>query len=114
MSPPPGSTSCRPGPDAEAAADLMARLETAGRQLVALPDFRAAATTGRAARDEARHVLREAWRIGVEHRVQLAALSSCGLLALDVPRAGWEPELLRALDRAAHFTPLQTCWAQRP
>jgi integrase len=95
-----------PTPDAEQAAEFMERLEKAGRKLAALPDARSTATTGRAARDEARNVLREAWRLGVEHRVQLAALSACGLPALDVPRAGWEPELLRALDRAVQLTPL--------
>lgn len=97
-----------PRPDAEKAAEFMSRLEKAGRQLAALPDARATATTGRAARDEARHVLREAWRLGVEHQVQLDALSGSGLLAYDTPRAGWEPELLRALDRAARLAPLQT------
>ncbi|MFJ3841359.1 hypothetical protein ACIPY6_38435 [Streptomyces sp. NPDC090054] len=50
--------------------------------------------------------MQEAWRLGIEHEVQLAALSVAGLLAVDVPRAGWEPELLRALDRSLHLTPL--------
>ncbi|MFE4056703.1 hypothetical protein ACFXP3_10465 [Streptomyces sp. NPDC059096] len=95
-----------PRPDGEKAADFMNRLEQAGRRLAALPDARAAATTGRAARDEARHVLREAWRLGVEHQVQLDVLADSGLLAYDTPRAGWEPELLRALDRAARLAPL--------
>ncbi|MEV5598937.1 hypothetical protein [Streptomyces sp. NPDC052496] len=95
-----------PRPDAEKAAAYMERLEKAGRQLAALPDAEAIATTGRAARDEARHVLREAWRMGVEHQVQLAALADAGLHALDLPRAGWEPELLRALDLSVHVTPL--------
>ncbi|MGW6574057.1 hypothetical protein ACWGAN_18010 [Streptomyces sp. NPDC054945] len=95
-----------PAPDAERAAELMDRLQRAARGLAGLPDARAAATTGRKARDEASHVLREAWRLGVEHQVQLAALSTGGLPAVDVPRAGWEPELLRSLDRALHLTPL--------
>lgn len=95
-----------PRPDAEKAAELMDRLEKASRRLAALPDARATATTGRAARDEARHVLREAWRLGIEHQVQLDVLSASGLLAYDTPRAGWEPELLRALDRAARLAPL--------
>jgi hypothetical protein len=95
-----------PRPDAEKAADFMERLRAAGARLADLPDTRSTATLGREARDEARHVLREAWRLGVEHQVQLAALASSGLFALDLPRAGWEPELLRALDRAARLTPL--------
>jgi integrase len=95
-----------PAPDAERAAALTERLEKAGRELAALPDTKSLATTGRRARDEARHVLREAWQQGVEHRVQLAALGTSGLPALDIPRAGWEPELLRAMDRAVHLTPL--------
>ncbi|MFH8620172.1 hypothetical protein ACH4E8_34530 [Streptomyces sp. NPDC017979] len=95
-----------PRPDAEKAAVLMGRLEDAGRQLAALPDARATATTGRRARDEARGTLREAWRLGVEHQVQLDVLGASGLLAYGTPRAGWEPELLRALDRAARLTPL--------
>lgn len=95
-----------PRPDVEKAAAFMGRLEKAGRQLAALPDARAAATTGRAARDEARHVLREAWRLGIEHQVQLDALGGSGLLAYDTPRAGWEPELLRALDCAARLASL--------
>ncbi|WP_404798756.1 hypothetical protein [Streptomyces pristinaespiralis] len=95
-----------PAPDAERAAALMERLESASRELADLPDAKSLATTGRQARDEARHVLREAWHQGIEHRVQLAALGASGLPALDVPRAGWEPELLRAMDRAAHLTPL--------
>ncbi|WP_427251124.1 hypothetical protein [Bacillus cereus] len=95
-----------PRPDAEQAATYMERLEQAGRQLAALPDAEAIATTGRAARDEARHVLREAWRMGIEHQVQLAALADSGLHALDLPRAGWEPELLRALDLSVHLAPI--------
>ncbi|MEV8103174.1 hypothetical protein [Streptomyces sp. NPDC088135] len=95
-----------PRPDAEKAAALMDRLERAGRQLAALPDARSTATVGRAARDEARDVLREAWRLGVEHQVQLDVLEASGLLAHDTSRAGWEPELLRALDRAARLAPL--------
>ncbi|WP_329564587.1 hypothetical protein OG711_38885 (plasmid) [Streptomyces uncialis] len=95
-----------PRPDAEHAAEFMGRLAQEGRRLAALPDARATATTGRAARDVARHVLGEAWRLGVDHRVQLDVLSASGLLAYDTPRAGWEPELLRALDRAARLAPL--------
>ncbi|GGS09399.1 MULTISPECIES: hypothetical protein [Streptomyces] len=95
-----------PRPDVELAAIYMAKLEQAGRQLAALPDAKATATTGRTARDEARHVLREAWRPGVEHQVQLDVLSVSGLLAYDTPRAGWKPELLRTLDRAARLAPL--------
>ncbi|GAA3808168.1 hypothetical protein ACFQ0G_53585 [Streptomyces chiangmaiensis] len=83
--------------DTERAAELMERLEVAGRQLAALPDAASPATTGRQAHDEARHVLREAWRIGIEHRVQLAALGHSGLAAVEIPHAGWDPELLRAL-----------------
>ncbi|MGX1710701.1 hypothetical protein ACWIFI_15395 [Streptomyces albidoflavus] len=95
-----------PHPDAERAAELMESLSGAGRQLAALPDSASIATTGRAARDEARESLREAWRLGVEHQVQLDVLADAGLLAYDTPRAGWEPELLRALDRAARLAPL--------
>lgn len=95
-----------PRPDAEKAAALMRQLENAGRQLAALPDARSTATAGRAARDGAREALREAWRLGIEHQVQLDVLSASGLLAYDTPRAGWEPELLRALDRAARLAPL--------
>lgn len=95
-----------PRPDAELAAIYMGKLEQAGRQLAALPDAKATATTGRAARDEARRILREAWRQGIEHQVQLDVLAASGLLAYDTPRAGWEPELLRALDRAARLAPL--------
>ncbi|MGW1037889.1 hypothetical protein ACWD4Z_37595 [Streptomyces antibioticus] len=95
-----------PRPDAEKAAQLMDRLGKAGRKLAALPDAKATATAGRAARDQARDALREAWRIGIEHQVQLDVLSESGLLAYDTPRAGWEPELLRALDRAARLAPL--------
>ncbi|WP_435059579.1 tyrosine-type recombinase/integrase [Streptomyces sp. bgisy060] len=95
-----------PAPDAERAAEYMTLLEKAGARLSALPDAEAVATTGRTARQQARHALREAWREGVEHRVQLTALGASGLSALDIPRTGWEPELLRSLDLAAHFTPL--------
>lgn len=38
--------------------------------------------------------------------MQLDVLSDSGLLAYDTLRAGWEPELLRALDRAARLAPL--------
>lgn len=95
-----------PAPDAERAAALMSLLEKSGRELAALSDGSAVATVGRRAREQARHALREAWREGIEHRVQLEVLGAAGLFAMDVPRAGWEPELLRALDRATHFTPL--------
>lgn len=44
-------------------------------------------------------------RVGSKHQVQLDVLSASGLLAYDTPRGGWEPELLRALDRAAHVAP---------
>ncbi len=70
-----------PRPDAERAAALMGRLEQAGRQLAALPDARTAATTDGTIRNEARHVLREAWRLDVEHQEQLDVLSTAGLLA---------------------------------
>ncbi|AVI00046.1 hypothetical protein C5L38_33745 (plasmid) [Streptomyces sp. WAC00288] len=95
-----------PVPDAERAARTMSVLKEVGRRLAALPDAAAVATTGRRDRRQSRELLREAWRQGIEHRVQLAALQSGGLLALDIPRSGWEPELLRALERAAGFTPL--------
>ncbi|WP_212913791.1 hypothetical protein [Streptomyces sp. TS71-3] len=125
----PGSRTAPP-PDGERAAALRHRLEQAGRRLAALPAVtddsadppapgtvtravaaavpgaRDAGATDRAARVEARRVLREAWRLGADHRAQLASLGSAGLPALDTTRAGWQPELLRALDRAAHFTPL--------
>ncbi|TLQ39020.1 tyrosine-type recombinase/integrase [Streptomyces marianii] len=102
----PEATLVPPAPDAERAAELLERLRKAARQLAALPNDESLATLGRGARDEARNVLREAWRLGVEHQVQLAALGSASLAALDVPRAGWDPELLRALDRTVHLTPL--------
>lgn len=95
-----------PTPDAERAARFMADLEEAGGRLAALPDAESVPTVGRDARRLARYALREAWREGIEHRVQLDVLGASGLFALDIPRTGWEPELLRALDRAAHFTPL--------
>ncbi|MFI7020164.1 hypothetical protein [Streptomyces sp. NPDC050164] len=95
-----------PTPDAERAARFMADLEEAGRRLAALPDAESVPTVGRDARRLARYALREAWREGIEHRVQLDVLGASGLFALDIPRTGWEPELLRALDRAAHFTSL--------
>ncbi|MFF3843442.1 hypothetical protein [Streptomyces sp. NPDC001930] len=93
-------------PDAERAARYMTVLGEVGRRLAALPDGTAVATTGRRDHKQARELLRSAWREGIEHRVQLAALQSGGLLALDIPRSGWEPELLRALDRAVGYTPL--------
>lgn len=102
----PGLYLVPPVPDAERAAALMSVLAGAGRELAGLPDAAAVATAGRGARRRARHALREAWREGIEHRVQLEVLSAAGLLALDAHRAGWESELLRALDRAAHVTPL--------
>ncbi|WP_260868038.1 hypothetical protein [Streptomyces sp. SAJ15] len=73
-----------PAPDAEQAAALMERLEQASRELAALPETRSTATTGRAARNQARHALREAWRLGIEHHVQLDVLSRSGLLAYDI------------------------------
>ncbi|WKK27803.1 hypothetical protein QZH56_37070 (plasmid) [Streptomyces olivoreticuli] len=71
-----------------------------------LPGAQDDATTGLQMRVAAREAGREAWRHGIEHQVQLAALSTATLPALDVPRAGWDAELLRALDRAARLTPL--------
>ncbi|MGP3954142.1 hypothetical protein [Streptomyces sp. 7N604] len=85
---------------------LMDWLEKVGRQFAALPTAQDTATIGRAALDEARHVLREVWRQGIEHRVPLTTLGASGLAALDIPRAGWEPDLLRALDRAVRLIPL--------
>ncbi|MFI1798987.1 hypothetical protein ACH427_16800 [Streptomyces sp. NPDC020379] len=95
-----------PAPDAERAARLLHAVEVAGRDLAGLPSAQDDATTGLQMRVAAREAGREAWRHGIEHRVQLAALSTATLPALDVPRAGWDAELLRALDRAAHLTPL--------
>ncbi|MFE6788221.1 hypothetical protein ACFVFF_38875 [Streptomyces sp. NPDC057680] len=93
-------------PDTERAARYMTVLGEVGRRLAALPDGTAVATTGRGDHKQAGELLRSAWREGIEHRVQLAALQSGGLLTFDIPRSGWEPELLRALDRAVSFTPL--------
>lgn len=94
-------------PDAERAVRLLEAVETAGRDLAALPTAEDGATIGMQARIAAREAGREAWRLGIEHQVQLAALSTAGLAALDVPRAGWDAELLRALDRAVQLTPRQ-------
>jgi hypothetical protein len=66
----------------------MERLEKAGRQPAALPTAQDTAAIGRAARDEARHVLREAWRQRIEHQVQLTTLGGSGLAALDNPGRG--------------------------
>ncbi|WP_189938990.1 hypothetical protein [Streptomyces sulfonofaciens] len=101
----PAARRVAPDPDAGHAADLAERLGSAARRLAALPEAHTDAT-GRAARYEARRVLREAWRLGTAHRTQLDVLGTAGLPALDLHRAGFEPELLRALDRAAGFTPL--------
>ncbi|MFF1678389.1 hypothetical protein ACFVYG_20410 [Streptomyces sp. NPDC058256] len=84
-------------PDSEHAAQLMERLVAAGRQLAVLSATTSLTTTGREALDEARQVLCEAWRNRIEHRVLLAALCDSGLTDVNVPLAGWEPELLRAL-----------------
>ncbi|MFE4658241.1 hypothetical protein ACFRFJ_16350 [Streptomyces hydrogenans] len=92
--------------DAERAARLMADLETAARRLAALPAAEDVAHLPRGVREAPRDLLGLAWQQGIEHRVQLEVLGAAGLFAMDLPRAGWEPELLRALDRAAHFTPL--------
>lgn len=64
----------------------MERLENAGLELAtqSLP------TTCRQACDEARHVLREAWQQGVEHRVQLAALGFPARRAAPYVRQGGE------------------------
>ncbi|WP_208948860.1 hypothetical protein [Streptomyces subrutilus] len=88
-----------PAPDAERAAELM-DLQRAARSLAALPDAKDAATTGRKARDEARQVLREALRLGIEHQGQLAVLSAGGLLAVDVPRSVFIGEADVALPNA--------------
>ncbi|MFJ9379308.1 hypothetical protein [Streptomyces sp. NPDC101455] len=90
-------------PDCEQAARLLGRLEAAGQQLAALSGAACLTATDRGAYDEACLVLREAWRIRVQHHAQLAALSKSGLTTLEVPDAGWNPELLRALDRAMHL-----------
>ncbi|MEV8544482.1 hypothetical protein [Streptomyces sp. NPDC051572] len=90
-------------PGSEQAARLLGRLEAAGRQLAALSGAACLTATDRRAYDEACLVLREAWRIRVEHRAQLAALSKSGLTILEVPHAGWDPELLRALDGGMHL-----------
>ncbi|WP_328373515.1 hypothetical protein OG800_50445 (plasmid) [Streptomyces sp. NBC_00445] len=85
-------------PDTERAVQLIERVEAAGRQLAALPATASITADGRKAREKARHALREAWRSGIKHRVQLEALGNSALAAPDFPRAGWNPELLRTLD----------------
>lgn len=97
-------------PDVEQAADLLDVVAAAGCDLAAArAEDGEGSTAELAARVTARTACREAWAAGIEHQVQLGALTEAGLHGTAaLAAAGWEPALLHALDRAAgHGRPKQ-------
>ncbi|CAL9677793.1 hypothetical protein SUDANB105_08104 (plasmid) [Streptomyces sp. enrichment culture] len=90
-------------PDAERAVALLDDVATCGRALAAARRFGETGTTEELeARLACRRALREAWAEGIEHTMQLSVLAEAGVADTDsLTAAGWEPPLLKAIDRAA-------------
>ncbi|MGW3154540.1 hypothetical protein [Streptomyces sp. NPDC001089] len=89
-------------PDAERAVALLDEVAACGRALARLRCSDEPDTTAELeARLACRKAVREAWAEGIEHAMQLTALTEAGLTdAADLAAAGWEPALLDAIDRA--------------
>ncbi|MFC7639592.1 hypothetical protein ACFQWA_27845 [Streptomyces thermogriseus] len=90
-------------PDAERAAVLLDDVARCGRALAAVRrSGRAGTGEELRARRACRTALREAWAEGVEHALQVAALAEAGVAGTEeLTAAGWDPYLLKAVDRAA-------------
>ncbi|MGW3200159.1 hypothetical protein ACWDBD_37445 [Streptomyces sp. NPDC001118] len=90
-------------PDAERAAVLLDDVADCGRALAAARRSGESDTTEELeARLACRRALRAAWAEGIEHTMQLSVLVEAGLTdTADLTAAGWEPSLLKAIDRAA-------------
>ncbi|WP_328418538.1 site-specific integrase (plasmid) [Streptomyces violaceus] len=89
-------------PDAERAVLLLDAVAERGR---ALAEARRSGEPGTTAELEARlacrRAVREAWAEGIEHVMQLSTLAEAGLADdAGLAAAGWEPALLKAIDRA--------------
>ncbi|MCX4682617.1 site-specific integrase [Streptomyces sp. NBC_01433] len=90
-------------PDAEQAVVLLDDVAECGRTLAQVrrsgePDT----TVELEARLACRKAARAAWAEGIEHMMQLSALTEAGLTAAaDLTAAGWDPTLLKAIERAA-------------
>lgn len=90
-------------PDAERAIVLLDNVAECGRALAAARRSGEAGTTEELeARLACRKALREAWAEGIEHTMQLSVLAEAGMVDTEsLTAAGWEPSLLKAVDRAA-------------
>ncbi|MFL4496486.1 hypothetical protein ACJ6WD_35390 [Streptomyces sp. VTCC 41912] len=88
-------------PDAERAVELLDTVAVRGRQLAAARADDVGTTTEIAARIPVREAVTAAWAEGIEHAVQLSALTEAGLHDdAALAAAGWEPTLLAAVDRS--------------
>ncbi|MGV9277692.1 hypothetical protein [Streptomyces griseosporeus] len=90
-------------PDAERAVVLLDDVAEHGRALAAARrSGEPGSTEELQARLACRNALREAWAEGIEHTMQLSVLAEAGLADTEsLTAAGWEPSLLKAIDRAA-------------
>lgn len=89
-------------PDAERAVVLLDDVSERGRTLAEARRSGEPDTTEELeARLACRKALREAWAEGIEHTMQLSVLVEAGLTeTADLAAAGWEPALLKAVERA--------------
>ncbi|MEV6425036.1 hypothetical protein [Streptomyces sp. NPDC051662] len=90
-------------PDAEQAVALLDDVAECGRTLAQVRRSGEPDTTAELeARLACRKAGRAAWAEGIEHMMQLSALTEAGLTdTADLTAAGWEPALLKAIERAA-------------
>jgi integrase len=89
-------------PDAERAAILLDDVARCGSALAAARSAEPGTTAELEARVTARKAVREAWAEGIEHTVQMSVLAEAGLADdAGLAAAGWEPDLLAAIDRAS-------------
>ncbi|MFE4539686.1 hypothetical protein ACFRKB_32250 [Streptomyces scopuliridis] len=89
-------------PDAERAVVLLDDVAERGRALARVRRSGEPDTTAELeARLACRKAVRAAWAEGIEHTMQLSALTGAGLTgSASLAAAGWEPALLAAIDRA--------------
>lgn len=91
-----------PPPDVERAPPLLDQLAASAAALATAQIEGEGFTAELEARVAARQALHAAWAEGLEHTVLLATLNEAGLETdASVVAAGWEPVLLRALERRA-------------
>jgi len=102
-------------PDPEQAAQLAEEVFQSSAELAAVRADSPGTTAELHARIAARQAAREAWAEGITHTMQLSVMAAAGLADdAALAAAGWEPQLLAAIDRAAgHGSAMNTAAPSR-